>query len=159
MISEDWRTDRFKQFVEDWAYAARAERSMQDMRIAQFGQMPGMGDIATDEASFMRTLGPQVDRLSMGLIEERMHEVADEAVAAAVAADEERFEIDDTLSDDAYEYASRFEVAIQDLLDEEWQEWSPNGSSCLASPVTLHPPAILSCYAFSSPSRARTLPI
>ena len=87
VISEDWRSDRFRTFVEDWVHAARAERSMQDMRIAQFGQMPGMGDIATDEAGFMRTLGPQVDRLSMGLIEERMHEVSDEAVAAAVRDD------------------------------------------------------------------------
>ena len=119
VISEDWRTDRFQEFVEDWAHAARAERSMQDMRIAQFGQMPGMGDIATDEAGFMRTLGPQVDRLSMGLIEERMHEVSDEAVAAAVAADEERFVVDEDLSDEQHRYASRFEVAIQELLDEE----------------------------------------
>lgn len=119
VISEDWRTDRFRDFVEDWAYAARAERSMRDMRIAQFGQMPGMGDIVTDDAAFMRTLGPQIDQLSLGHLERRMQEVSDEAVAASVAADERRFEIDDALSDDAHRYASRFEVAIESFLEEE----------------------------------------
>lgn len=119
IISADWRSDRFKEFVGDWAHAARAERSLQNLRIAQFGQMPGMGDIETDGAAFMRSLGPQVDPLSMGLIDERMHEVSDEAVAAAVAADRKRFEIDEALSDDQHAYASRFQVAIQQLLDEE----------------------------------------
>jgi L-arabinose isomerase len=119
IISEDWRSDRFVAFVADWAHAARAEGSMQDMRVAQFGQMPGMGDITTSEHAFMEHLGPQVDRLSMGLIDERMHAVSDEAVAASVAADEERFEIDDDLSDDQHAYAARFEVAIQNLLDEK----------------------------------------
>ena len=119
IISEDWRSDRFVEFVTDWAHAAHAERSMRDMRVAQFGQMPGMGDITTSEHAFMKDLGPQVDRLSMGLIEERMQSVSEEAVAAAVAADEKRFEIDDNVSEDQHAYASRFEVAIQDLLDEE----------------------------------------
>lgn len=119
IISEDWRSDRFVEFVSDWAHAAQAERSLRDMRIAQFGQMPGMGDIETDDAAFMRTLGPQVDQLGMGLVDDRMQAVSDEAVAAAVAADEERFEIDEALSEDQHAYAARFEVAIQDLLEEE----------------------------------------
>lgn len=119
IISEDWRSDRFVEFVSDWAHAAKAERSLRDMHIAQFGQMPGMGDIETDDTAFMRTLGLQVDQLSMGLVEERMHAVSDESVTASVAADERRFEIDDDLSEEQHRYASRFEVAIQDLLDEE----------------------------------------
>jgi len=119
IISEDWRSDRFVEFVSDWAHAAQAERSMRDMRIAQFGQMPGMGDIETDDAAFMRTLGPQIDQLSMGLVDDRMQAVSDEAVAASVAADQRRFEVDDDLSADQHAYAARFEVAIQDLLDEE----------------------------------------
>jgi len=119
VISEDWRTDRFKRFVADWAHAARAVRSLRSMRIAQFGQMPGMGDIVTDDAAFMRTLGPQVDQLSMGLIEERMRAVSDEAVAEAVAEDRQRFEVDESLSAEAHRYASRFQVAIESLLDGE----------------------------------------
>jgi len=119
IISEDWRSDRFADFVEDWARAAQAEQSLRDMRIARFGQMPGMGDIETDDAAFLRTLGPQVDNLSLGLVERRMQSVSNEAVAAAVAADEQQFQIDEALSAEAHAYASRFEVAIQDLLDEE----------------------------------------
>ncbi|MFB6097872.1 MAG: arabinose isomerase, partial [Salinibacter sp.] len=60
VISEDWRTDRFREFVADWAYAAQSAHSLKDMRLAQFGQMPGMGDIVTDQSSFMQVLGPQV---------------------------------------------------------------------------------------------------
>lgn len=118
IISEDWRTDRFRSFVRDWAHAAQASQALKDMRLAQFGQMPAMGDIGIDPSTFMQALGPQVDQLSMGLVEEQLQEVSDSAVADAVAADEEHFEIDNDLSTEAHRYASRFEVAIQDLLDE-----------------------------------------
>lgn len=119
VISEDWRSDRFVRFVEDWAHAARAKRSLEKMRLAQFGQMPGMGDIATDEAALMRTLGPQVDQVSMGLVDERMQAVSDERISAAVAEDEERFQIDDALAEEDHRYAARFQVAIEQLLDDE----------------------------------------
>jgi L-arabinose isomerase len=124
VISEDWRTDRFSEFVTDWARAAKATRAMRSMRLVQFGQMPGMGDIATDEAALMRALGPQIDQRSLGTIHERMESVSEEALDAALAEDEEHFEIDDVLAEggdkrDAHEYAARFEVAIEDVLDEE----------------------------------------
>lgn len=122
IISGDWRSDRFKTFVGDWANAAQAKQSLTDMRLAQFGQMPGMGDITTDPSVFMRALGPQVDQLSMGLVEERMHTVSDAAVADVVAADRERFDVDEDLSEEAHRYAARFQVAIEDLLEDEGYE-------------------------------------
>ncbi len=122
VISEDWRTDRFKEFVADWAHAAQSAQSLKDMRLAQFGQMPGMGDIVTDPSAFMQTLGPQVDQLSMGLIDERMQSASDQAVTEAMQADRQRFEIDEDLSAEAHRYASRFQVAIKDLLVEEGYE-------------------------------------
>ncbi len=122
IISEDWRTDRFQTFVSDWAHAAQASQSLRDMRLAQFGQMPGMGDITTNPWAFMHGLGPQIDQLGMGLVEERMQGVSEEAVAEVVAADEERFEIDEALSDEAHRYAARFQVAIENLLEDEGYE-------------------------------------
>lgn len=119
IISEDWRTDRFEQFVADWAHAARAARSLRDLRLAQFGQMPGMGDIGVDPSAFMQTVGPQADVLSMGLVDERMETAPEEAVTDAVAADRERFEVDDALSAEAHRYAARFQVAIETLLEDE----------------------------------------
>ena len=124
IISDDWRSDRFRAFVSDWAHAAQARQSLRSMRLAQFGQMPGMGDIATDEGVFMRELGPQIDRVSLGPIKQRMEAVSDAAVEAAMAEDEEHFEIDDVLAEggdkrEAHAYAARFEVAIEDFLDEE----------------------------------------
>lgn len=122
VISEDWRTDRFKEFVADWAHAAQSAQSLKDMRLAQFGQMPGMGDIVTDPSAFMQTLGPQVDQLSMGLIDERMQSASDQAVTEAMQADRQRFKIDEDLSEEAHRYASRFQVAIEDLLVDEGYE-------------------------------------
>lgn len=119
IISEDWRTDRFKQFVTDWAHAAQSAQSLKDMKLAQFGQMPGMGDIVTNEHTLMQEVGPQVHKLSMGLVDERMEAVSEEVVSAAVAADERRFEIDDALSEEAHRYAARFQVAIEALLEED----------------------------------------
>jgi L-arabinose isomerase len=125
VISEDWRTDRFKEFVADWAHAAQSTQSLKDMCLAQFGQMPGMGDIMTDPSSFMQTLGPQVDQLNMGLIDERMQAVSDEAVSEAVEADCRRFKVDGDLSEEAHRYASRFQVALEDLLgDEDYEGFS-----------------------------------
>ncbi len=119
IISEDWRTERFRDVVGDWAHAARSVRSLREMRLAQFGQMPGMGDITTDPSSFMRELGPQVDQLSLGLVEERMHQASETAVTEAVEEDRDRFEVDDDLSEEAHRYAARFQVAIEDLLEDE----------------------------------------
>lgn len=120
VLSEDWRADRFGAFVTDWAHAAKAARALRSMRLAQFGQMPGMGDIATDEAALMRTLGPQIDRVSLGPLKRRMEAVPEEAVEAAMAEDAAHFEIDDVLSENgAHAYAARFQVALQEWLDEE----------------------------------------
>lgn len=122
VITADWRSGRFGSFVEDWAHAAQARRSLQEMQIAQFGQMPGMGDIAVDEAGFMRGLGPQVDRLSMGLLHRRMEAASEEAVEAIVEADRRRFEVDEALSEEAHRYAARFQVGIESLLEDEGYE-------------------------------------
>ena len=120
VISEDWRSERFLRFARDWAHAAQAARAMRSMRLAQFGQMPGMGDIAADEAALLRALGPQIDRLSLGPIHRRMEAVPQEAVDAAMAEDREHFEIDEALSGNgAHAYAARFQVAIQNFLDDE----------------------------------------
>lgn len=119
VISEDWRSDAFREFVLDWAHAAQAVQAMRTMRLAQFGQMPGMGDILTDEAAFMRALGPQTDRVSLGKIIEIMDGLSDEAVEAAVAEDRDNFEIDEDLSDAQHAYAARLQVAIERYLARE----------------------------------------
>lgn len=119
VISEDWRSDAFREFVLDWAHAAQAARSMRSMRLAQFGQMPGMGDILTDDAAFMRALGPQTDRVSLGKIVELMESVSDDDVQAAMEEDRANFEIDEDLTEEQHAYASRLQVAIEQYLERE----------------------------------------
>lgn len=119
VLSEDWRSDAFRAFVTDWAHAAKAARSLRSMRLAQFGQMPGMGDIVTDDAAFMRALGPMVDRVSLGPIHERMGQVSDEAVRAAMDEDRAHFEIDENLTEEQHAYAARLQVAIEEYLEDE----------------------------------------
>lgn len=119
IVTADWRTDRFRSFVEDWAHGAWAERSLREMRIAHFGQMPGMGDISTGEAALMQSMGPQVDQVSLGLVEERMRAASDELVGEVVEADRARFEIDEALPVEAHRYAARFQLGIEGFLQEE----------------------------------------
>ena len=119
VVSEDWRSDAFRTFVIDWAHAAQAAQAMRTMRLAQFGQMPGMGDILTDEAAFMRALGPQTDRVSLGAIVEIMDGLSDEDVEAAMAEDREHFEIDPNLTAEQHAYASRLQVALERYLERE----------------------------------------
>ena len=119
VISEDWRSDAFREFVLDWAHAAQAARSMRSMRLAQFGQMPGMGDIVTDDAAFMRALGPQTDRVSLGKVVEMMEGLSEADVQTAVDEDRANFEIDEDLSDEQHAYAARLQVAIERFLERE----------------------------------------
>ena len=119
VISEDWQSDRFRAFVTDWAHAAQAARRLRTMRLAQFGQMPGMGDIVTDDAAFMRKLGPMVDRVSLGPIHELMKRVSDEDVRAAMDEDRANFELDEALSEAQHAYAARLQVAIEQYLERE----------------------------------------
>ena len=125
VISEDWRSERFRAFVGDFGHAARAARDLKRLRICTIGQMPGMGDILTDNAALMRRLGPQIDHVNIGIIHRLMEAAGDAEVDAVVAENRENFDIDPALSDDSHRYAARLQVGIHKFLTENgYDGWS-----------------------------------
>ncbi|NIA31769.1 MAG: arabinose isomerase [Actinobacteria bacterium] len=117
IISDDWKSDNFKRFLEDWARAAQAVQRLKKMKVAAMGQMPGMGDILTDSAAFMRKIGPQIDQVSLGNIYDLMESATVEEVQKVVEENNRNFEIDPNLSEKNHLYAARLQVAVQNFLE------------------------------------------
>src|SRR3954452_9376175 len=62
VLTEDWRSDAFREGVGRWARAAAAVTRWRSLKVGVFGYaMNGMGDIRVDVHALMRALGPQVD--------------------------------------------------------------------------------------------------
>ncbi len=116
IITDDWRSAAFRQFVGDWAQAATTVQRLRRMRIAAFGQMPGMGDVLHDSALMMRRLGPQIDQVNMGEVKKLFDEATDAEVQASMAEDQRNFAVDPRLSHENHAYASRLQVAFGKLL-------------------------------------------
>jgi L-arabinose isomerase len=116
VISGDWKSDAFRCQLVDWAHAARAARRMRTTRIAVFGQMPGMGDITGDPGDIMRTLGPSVEHVQIGSINELMGKVSAARVDEAIRIDHANFDVAPDLPRESHEYAARMYLALKDFL-------------------------------------------
>lgn len=117
VITEDWRSDRFRSYVKDWARAAHTAKNMTRMRIGQVGQMPTMGDIQVSTATMMAKLGPLVEQSSFGTIVSEFDKVPPREVDSVVAENRRNFEIDSRLSDESHRYAAQLQVAIHRWLE------------------------------------------
>jgi L-arabinose isomerase len=125
VISEDWRSRRFRDFVVDFARAARALQELRSLKVATFGQMQGMGDILTDNHAFMRVLGPEVQHHPMGALHAEMEAVDEAAVEAVMAENAKNFEIDPDLPEANHRYAAKLQAAITRFLEGgEYGAWS-----------------------------------
>ena len=101
-----------------WARAAAAVTRWRRLRVAVFGYaMNGMGDIRVDVHTFLRTLGPQVDALAPGELWRAMGEVGGDEVAALIADEDARFEVDPRLSAEEREDHARMQLALRHVLD------------------------------------------
>ncbi len=116
-ITDDWKSENFKQSVLDFAHAACASKNLHSTRIAAFGQMPGMGDILFDPHNFMQHIGPQIDHCNIGIIHRLMEEVRDNEVAQVIAENEQNFDIDPKISTESHQWAAKLQIAIQKFLD------------------------------------------
>lgn len=116
IISEDWQSKRFKDFVATWAAAAKTAKVLRSSRLAAMGQMPGMGDILTDSAAFMRVIGPQIEQVSLGSIHRLLEEVTPKEVQAVLDENNKNFAIDPKLSKENHIYAAKLQVAIEKFL-------------------------------------------
>jgi L-arabinose isomerase len=117
ILTEEWDSDRFKNFVIDWSLAAKSMNFLKSTRLASIGQMPGMGDILTDSGAFLRKIGPQIDQVSLGKIYHIMSELDDDQIVHLVEENAKRFEIDPQLSRKNHLYAAKLQIGIEKFLE------------------------------------------
>lgn len=118
VISADWKSDEFEQYVGDWARAAHAASELKKMRIASIGKMHGMGDTLTDEAAFTRVIGPEVNREYIGQVYRNMEAVSDQQISEQVKIEQERFEVDEDIPEKNLRYAVRMYLGFKKFLKE-----------------------------------------
>jgi L-arabinose isomerase len=116
VITDDWQSPAFAAAVGTWARAAAAITRWRSLRVGVFGYaMNGMGDIRVDVHTLLQTLGPEVVSLAPGDLVRAV--VSDDEIAAVIAGEDARFEIDPRLSREEREDHARMQVAIQRVLD------------------------------------------
>ncbi|MFW6347495.1 MAG: L-fucose/L-arabinose isomerase family protein [Cyclonatronaceae bacterium] len=116
VISADWKSKEFSDYVSDWAIAAMVAAELKNMKIASFGKMHGMGDTLSDEAAFTRIIGPEVNREYMGDIYRQMEQVSAHEIDDQIALEKKRFEIDRDMPDENLRYAVRMYLGFRNFL-------------------------------------------
>jgi L-arabinose isomerase len=119
VVTEDWRDDAFRTAVAGWARAAAAVTRWRALKVAVFGYaMNAMGDIRFDEHALLRALGPQVDSLGTGALHRAAATVPAGDVAALIADEDARFDIDPQLSAAEREDHARMQLGVAAILRE-----------------------------------------
>lgn len=118
VISADWKSEEFKDYVGDWASAAQAASELKKMKIASIGKMHGMGDTLTDEAAFTRIIGPEVNREYIGQVFRNMEAITKEDVEKQMAIEHDRFDVDDDMPDKNFRYAVRMYLGFKKFLED-----------------------------------------
>jgi L-arabinose isomerase len=119
VVTEDWHDDAFRAAITSWAGAAAAVTRWRALKVAVFGYaMNSMGDIRFDEHALLRALGPHVDAVATGALHRAAAAVSAADVAALIADEDERFEIDPRLGDDEREDHARMQLGLEAILRE-----------------------------------------
>lgn len=127
IITEDWQSERFHDYVEDWAMAAATAKAIRKTSACVFNKMYGMGDILGDEIAFCKKFGMFIKYDSVGLIVEKMDEVTEAEIDEVIKENEERYEIDPKITEEQHRYAARLQLAFQKYMDENgFDAFSPN---------------------------------
>ena len=125
VVTGDWHSKEFKQKIATFSSAAKAVKKMKDTKIAVFGQMPGMGDILINPHTFMQQFGTRVDHCNIGLIAQKMDKVQDKEIKELVTINHQNFDIDPKLTLESEQYACRFQIAVEQFLEEnKYNAWS-----------------------------------
>jgi L-arabinose isomerase len=116
IITEDWKSDRFQTFVEDWAIAANTVRRLKSCRLALMQKMQNMGDILGDEVAYFQKFGIEVLHEGVGQIVSYMDKISESEVDAQIAQDHKNFEVID-VPDKNHRYAAKLQLAFEKFLE------------------------------------------
>ncbi len=127
IITEDWKSEAFKSFVEDWAQAANTANKLTKVRLAVMQKMQNMGDIMGDEVAYFRKLGIEVLHEGIGLIVKQMETISEAEIDAQIAEDKKNFEIQADLPEASHRYAAKLQLAFEKfMIENEYDGFSAN---------------------------------
>ena len=126
IITEDWKSDRFKKFVEDWALAANTARRLRSCRFALIQKMQNMGDILGDEVAYFQKFGIELLHEGIGQVVACMDELTEEEIDAQILEDRKNFEIRN-VPEENHRYAAKLQLAYEKFLSKKnYQGFSAN---------------------------------
>ena len=116
IITEDWKSDRFKKFVENWSTAASTARRLKSCRLALMQKMQNMGDILGDEVAYFQKFGIEVLHEGVGQIVAYMDRISEAEIDAQIAEDRKNFEVRD-VPEKNHRYAARLQLAFEKFME------------------------------------------
>ncbi len=117
IITEDWKSDRFKAIVKDWALAAATARRLCSVRLACFEKMKNMGDILGDEFAYFKTFGIELLHEGIGQVVACMGEVTEAEIDEQLALDAKVFEIDPKITRENHRYAAKLQLGFEKFCE------------------------------------------
>jgi L-arabinose isomerase len=116
IITDDWKSSKFKQFFEDWAVAANTVTRLKKTKVAIFSRMHNMGDILGDDSAFCRKFGVEANFETIGPVYRLMEEMTEQEIDTQIAEDKKNFKIDPKLPQESHRYAARMQLAFEKFL-------------------------------------------
>lgn len=119
IITEDWKSDAFKKFVENWAIAAATAKALTKVRFAVMQKMQNMGDILGDEVAFFQKFGVEVLHEGIGQVYRCLEKVTEEEIDAQIAEDYKNFKVADDLPEKNHRYAAKIQIAFEKFCEKK----------------------------------------
>ncbi|HEY5585922.1 MAG TPA: arabinose isomerase [Ruminiclostridium sp.] len=116
IITDDWKSDSFKNYFEDWATAANTCNRLKKTKVAIFGRMQNMGDILGDDAALCRKFGVEANHETIGSVYYKMEAVSETEIDAQIKEDYTNFKIDPNLPMQNHRYAARMQLGFERFL-------------------------------------------
>lgn len=118
IITDDWKSDHFKSFVEDWALAANTVRRLKKVRFALMQKMQNMGDILGDEVAYFQKFGIEVLHEGVGQIVACMQDITEAEIDAQIALDHKNFVVRDVPVEN-HRYAAKLQLAFEQFMEKK----------------------------------------
>ncbi len=116
IITEDWKSEHFQTFVENWALAANTVRRLKNCRLALMQKMQNMGDILGDEVAYFQRFGIEVLHEGVGQIVSYLDKISESEIDAQVAEDKKNFEVK-AVPEKNHRYAAKLQLAFEKFLE------------------------------------------
>ena len=118
IITDDWKSDSFKKFFGDWAYAANTCMRLKKTKLAIFGRMHNMGDILGDDAALCRKFGVEANHETIGPVYYAMESITEAEIDAQIEEDKKNFKIAPDMPAESHRYAARMQLGFEKFLKE-----------------------------------------